>query len=207
VDPSKLIYVSANGHIHLLSGIPTPTGTNPCKVAVGSLTDTDLSAEAKYPSGHGIGHAVDADPDWSPDGTKVVFDSTRGGGHTLWILTLGAHPSASPLWPGLAGPRKQSDTQPVFSPDGRFIVFTQPVDGSQIVDYEIDGVGAPVSRETDLSRSTGTPINSQPDWQSTLAAQTPEAPLALLLPVAGFLTVGGIMAFQRRRRIRRQVPT
>jgi hypothetical protein len=207
VDPSKLIYVSANGHIHLLSGIPTPTGTNPCNVAVGSLTDTDLSAEAKYPSGHGIGHAVDADPDWSPDGTKVVFDSTRGGGHTLWILTLGAHPSASPLWPGLAGPRKQSDTQPVFSPDGRFIVFTQPVDGSQIVDYEIDGVGAPVSRETDLSRSTGTPINSQPDWQSTLAAQTPEAPLALLLPVAGFLTVGGIMAFQRRRRIRRQVPT
>jgi hypothetical protein len=207
VDPSKLIYVSANGHIHLLSGIPTPSGTNPCNVAAGSLTDSDLSAEARYPSGHGIGHAVDADPDWSPDGTKVVFDSTRGGGHTLWILTLGAHPSASPLWPGLAGPKKQSDTQPVFSPDGRFIVFTQPVEGSQIVDYEIGGVGAPESRETDLSRSTGTPINSQPDWQSTLAAQTPEAPLAMLLPVGGFLTAGGIMAFQRRRWIRRQVPT
>ena len=111
------------------------------------------------------------------------------------------------LWPGLAGRRSSPIRSREFSPDGRFIVFTQPVDGSQIVDYEIDGVGAPMSRETDLSQSTGTPINSQPDWQSTLAAQTPEAPLALLLPVAGFLTIGGILAFQRRRRVRRQVPT
>jgi Tol biopolymer transport system component len=203
VDPSKLIYVSADGHIHLLSGIPTPAGKNPCKVSARSLTDTDLSAEATYPNGHGIAHAVDADPDWSPDGTEVVFDSTRGGGHTLWILTLGAHPSASPLWPGLAAPRKQSDTQPVFSPDGRFVVYTQPVEGSQVVDYEIDGVGSPVSRQTDLSRSPGTPINSQPDWQSALPAQTPEAPLALLLPIAGVLTVGGVLALQRRRRGRR----
>ncbi|HXQ75062.1 MAG TPA: hypothetical protein VN791_01100 [Acidimicrobiales bacterium] len=203
VDPSKLIYVSGDGHLHLLSGIPTPSGTNPCNVSAGSLTDTDLSAEARYPSGRGIAHAVDADPDWSPDGTRVVFDSTRGRGHTLWILTLGAHPSASPLWPGLDAPRRQSDTQPVFSPDGRFVVFTQPVDGSQIVDYEIDGVGSPLSRETDLSRSPGTPVNSQPDWQATLPAQTPEAPVALLLPVAGFLTVGGTMALQRRRRARR----
>jgi len=60
-----------------------------------------------------------------------------------------------------------------------------------------------VYKRQDLSRSPGTPINSQPDWQSALPAQTPEAPLALLLPIAGVLTVGGVLALQRRRRGRR----
>ncbi len=197
VDPSKLVYVSADGHIHLLSGIPTPSGKNPC--AARSLTDSDLSAEATYPHRRDYARAVDADPDWSPDGTKIVYDSTRGGGQTLWILTLGAHPSASPLWQGLDARGQKHDTQPAFSPDGRFVVYTQPVTGSRVVDYEIDQIGQPISRETDLSKSPGTPINSQPDWQSTLPAQTPEAPLAILIPVAGFVTLGALAAARRRR--------
>jgi len=201
VDASKLIYVSANGHLHLLSGIPTPSGTNPCGVR--SLSDTDLSAEATYPHRRDYTRAVDADPDWSPDGTRVVYDSTRGGGHTLWILTLGAHPSASPVWQGLDARGQKDDTQPVFSPDGRFLAYTQPASGSQVVDYEIDQIGRPLSRETDLTESPGMPINGQPDWQSTLPAQTPESPLASLLPVVGFLTVGALMTRQRRRRARR----
>jgi Tol biopolymer transport system component len=203
VDPSKLIYVSANGHLHLLSGIPTPSGTNPCGVSPHSLTDTDLSADAGFPSHCGASGAVDADPDWSPDGTRVVFDSTRGGGHTLWILTLGSHPSMKPLWPGLDAPGQESDTQPVFSPDGDFIAYTQPMSGSQVVDYELDQVGDPHSSETDLTETSGTPLNSQPDWQSTLPTQTPEAPVTLLLPVAGFMTAGGVLGLQRRRRQRR----
>ncbi len=51
VDPSKLLYVSGNGHVHLLSGIPTPSGTNPCGVSARSLTNIDLSASARHPKG------------------------------------------------------------------------------------------------------------------------------------------------------------
>jgi Tol biopolymer transport system component len=203
VDPSELLYVSAKGHIHLLTGIPTLAGSNPCGVTRRSLVNTDLSAEAAHPRGDGIKGAVDADPDWSPDGTKVVFDSTRGGGHTLWILTMGTHPSVAPVWPSLAVPGGTSDTQPVFSPDGNAVAYTQPVSGSQVVDYEVDQVGDPHSAETDLTESPGTPTNSQPDWQPALAAALPESPLPVLLPPAGILTVVAVVMLRRRRSARR----
>ena len=89
-DPTKLIYVGGDNHLHLLSGIPNPTGTNPCSVSPSSLTETDLSAEATAPAGESITGAADANPDWNPAGlgatsvqigghsTNVIFDSTRG---------------------------------------------------------------------------------------------------------------------------------
>lgn len=203
VDAHELIYVSRNGHLHLLSGIPTPSGTNPCGVPRKSLTDTDLSTHMTVPAHCGIHGAFDANPDWSPNGTEVVFDSTRCGGHTLWIVTLGTNPSAAPLWPGLDAPGQPIDTEPVFSPDGNYVAYSQPVNGSQVFDYEVDQVGSPLTSETDLSLSPGTPINSQPDWQPTLPAETPEAPYALLLPVVGLVTIGALLGLQRRRRARR----
>ncbi|MGA2521628.1 MAG: hypothetical protein ABSG81_12530 [Acidimicrobiales bacterium] len=213
-DPSKLIFVGGDNHLHLLSGIPTSTGTNPCP-SPGTLTDTDLSAEATAPAGDGITNAADADPDWNPigigtTGTQVgghnanlIFDSTRGGGHTLWTMDLtDAPPAVTPLWPGLVGAGKTSDTQPAFSPDGNQITYTQPVveDGTQVEDYELNQLGNSNSSATDLTLTNGSPVNSQPDWQPVFSAQTPEAPLAILLPAGGLLVLGGVMGLKRRRR-------
>jgi MYXO-CTERM domain-containing protein len=213
-DPSKLLYVSGDNHIHLLSGIPTPSGHNPCGVSPGSLTDVDLSALATAPAGDGITGAADANPDWNPAGiattsvqiaghnTNVIFDSTRGGGHTLWTMDLTtATPSVQPLWSGLAAAGKTADTEPVFSPDGNYITYTQPVvqDATQVEDYELDQVGMPNTDATDLTLTTGTPANSQPDWQPTVATQTPEAPVAILLPAGGLLVLGTALGWRRRR--------
>ena len=81
--------------------------------------------------------AADADPDWNPAGigttsvqigghnTNVIFDSTRGGGHTLWTMDLTtSSPTVTPVWSSLVGAGKKSDTQPAFSPDGDFMTYT-----------------------------------------------------------------------------------
>lgn len=213
-DQSKLLYVGGDNHIHLLSGIPTPTGTNPCGVSPSSLTDTDLSAEATAPTGGAISGAADANPDWNPLGesptavqigghnTNVIFDSTHGGGHTLWTMDLTTGPpSVTPIWSGLVGSGDKSDTQPVFSPDGAYMTYTEPVqrEGTQVMNYELDKLGQTNNNETDLTLTTGSPANSQPDWQPTLSAQTPEAPMAILLPASGLFVVGGALGLRRRR--------
>jgi hypothetical protein len=215
LDQSKLLFVGGDNHIHLLSGIPVPSGHNPCGVAPSSLTDTDLSAEATAPAGESISGAADANPDWNPAGegstsvqigghnTNVIFDSTRGGGHTLWTMDLTTSPpTVTPIWSGQVGAGDRSDTQPVFSPDGAYITYTEPVtrSGTQVMNYELDQLGQPVNDETDLTLATGTPANSQPDWQPTLAAQAPEAPVAVLLPAGGLVVLGGALGLRRRRR-------
>ncbi len=127
-DQSKLLYVGGDNHIHLLSGIPTPPGTNPCGVSPSSLTDTDLSAEATAPAGESISGAADANPDLNPLGesatsvqvgghnTNVIFDSTRGGGHTLWTMDLPpTHPASHRSGPVSSG----RATSPIPSPSSR----------------------------------------------------------------------------------------
>ena len=134
--------------------------------------------------------------------TNVIFDSTRGGGHTLWTMDLTTGPPiVTPIWSGLVGAGDKSDTQPVFSPDGNYITYTEPVmrDATQVMDYELSKLGMPNNDETDLTLTTGTPANSQPDWQPTLAAQTPEAPMAVLLPAGGLVLIGTMFGVRRRR--------
>ena len=68
------------------------------------------------------------------------------------------------------------------------------------MDYELDQLGQSNNSESDLTLTTGTPANSQPDWQPTIAAQTPEAPLPILVPAGGLAVVGGVLGLRRRRR-------
>ena len=199
-QPTTLAYVAGNNQVHLLSGIQLPSAADPCPTQT-SLTDIDLSTTATgtplLPT------QADADPDWSPDGTKIIFDSTRSGGHSLWYFTnpTSGSPTVTALWPGLAGSTTTTDTQPVFSPDGTSIAYTQPVlhNGTQVIEYESDAFGAPQSNETDLTMGAGSSANSQPDWQPVGPSQgAPEAPVAILLPGMGLLTGGAYVLFRRR---------
>jgi len=63
------------------------------------------------------GFSGDVDPAWSPDGTRVVFSSSRAGNRTLWTAR-GDLTQSAPLTSGVA-----LDDRPVYSPDGRQVAF------------------------------------------------------------------------------------
>jgi Tol biopolymer transport system component len=62
-----------------------------------------------------------ADPAWSPDGKRIVFDSDQSGRARLWTMNAdGSDPRQ------LAGDsRRAGDLTPTFTPDGRRIVFSR----------------------------------------------------------------------------------
>jgi Tol biopolymer transport system component len=65
------------------------------------------------------------DGDWSPDGTKIVYASTRSGDVTIWISRAdGSH--ARQLTPNA---RKTDEFWPRFAPGGRRILFTSCAGG------------------------------------------------------------------------------
>ena len=141
-NPTELLYVGADNHLHLVTGLPAPSATaptNPCGAVAGQngVTDTDLSAEATDSvtgSTDATGSYQDENPDWSPDGTKIIFDSTRGGtNHTLWQMTniTSGTLTVTPLWPSQvgSGATLKSTTEPVYSPDGTAVAFVEPGQG------------------------------------------------------------------------------
>lgn len=209
VNPSQLLFIGADGHIHLLSGVKFTAGTNPCSQT--GLTDTDLSAEA-FPSTSPYATGQDANPDWSPNGQQIVFNSTRGGGDTLFIIDLTTSPiSGYPIWAGLAAPNQTSSTEPVFSPDGTEISFVQPRKGTQVYDQmlvsESGGKWQTDGSATDLSEqmSNGVSFDSEPDWQPIpgTAPVLPESGFVPGLPVAALLVSAAVLALLFRRARRR----
>ena len=67
-------------------------------------------------------------PDWSPDGTRIVF--TSEGGHTPFIYTVGAHGAGlTQLTKNKPGRFDQFGMQAVWSPDGSQIAFSQSTPG------------------------------------------------------------------------------
>lgn len=217
VDPTQLVYVGGDNHLHLVTGLPAPSSsspTNPCGAVAGQLgvTDTDLSAKAidsQTDTSDAAGSYQDENPDWSPDGTKIVFDSTRGGtNHTLWQMTniASGTTTVTPLWPsqvGNSGGSLKSSTEPVYSPDGNLVAFVQPGQGVNTWTGMIAGMGQSLSNVQDVSLSTqgNGIVNDQPDWgPSQPSTGAPEVPVPIVLP-GTLLVLGGLaFAYERRRR-------
>jgi Tol biopolymer transport system component len=60
-------------------------------------------------------------PEWSPDGTHIVFDSNMSGDHRLWVMDAdGGHKR---LVPDVG--HRSSDLVAVYTPDGKRLVFTR----------------------------------------------------------------------------------
>src|SRR5258705_1315561 len=79
----------------------------------------------------------DVDPAWSPDGTHVVFSSSRAGNRTLWTAR-GDLTQFAPLTSGAA-----LDERPVYSPDGRQVAFVSDRAGRRGIWLVSAEVGAP----------------------------------------------------------------
>ena len=69
--------------------------------------------------------SVDQDPLWTPDGSKIVFASTRGGSSNLYQKASDGSGEAEPF------PRIESNNEAhSFSPDGKFLAYYQRAVGS-----------------------------------------------------------------------------
>ena len=91
-------------------------------------------------------------PDWSPDGTRIVFDSTRDGDHEIYVINIdGSDPVNLTQHPA-------HDTSPAWSPDGSRIAFVSDRDGNQEI-YVMNADGTGASR---LSDSPG--FDKDPAW-------------------------------------------
>jgi hypothetical protein len=218
-DPTQLLYVGGDNHLHLVTGLPepsatTPTNANQCgaQSGINGVVDTDLSAgavDSVTSSTDADGTYQDENPDWSPDGTKIIFDSTRRGtNHTLWQMTNLSSGTlvASPLWASQVGSGGglKSATEPVYSPDGTEVAFVEQVQGANTFTGEVVGMGSGISTATDVSLSTegNGIINDQPDWGPAQpnTGQTPEVPVELMLPGAALLLGGAFLIWEGRRR-------
>jgi Tol biopolymer transport system component len=77
------------------------------------------------------GMAMDAQPRFSPDGTRVVFTSDRSGGEGVWIMSLDLRDTVQVT----RGKTDKYDS-PEWTPDGNYIVVTR---GNNLHMYHVSG--------------------------------------------------------------------
>jgi Tol biopolymer transport system component len=94
----------------------------------------------------------DGAPRWSPDGTRLAFESDRAGNLDIYSMNAdGTGLVQLTVDPGI-------DREPVWSPDGARIAFTSERDGNEEI-YVIDADG---SGETNVSNNPGR--DADPSW-------------------------------------------
>jgi len=82
----------------------------------------------------------DANPSWSPDGSKIAFSSNRDGTYEIYVMDPNGS-NQTPL------PTTAEGTEPDWSPDGSKIAFQSDRDG----DFEIYVMNADGSGQTPLT--------------------------------------------------------
>lgn len=118
VDDGRIVFGTI-GNRQGLTQLPLQPG-----IELPSLTLTD-------------GNSVDRQPVYSPDGTKILFSSNRGGNLDLWIFDA-ASESLTQLTDDTA-----NDWDPAFMPDGSRIIWSSDRSGNlEIWIASLDGGGA-----------------------------------------------------------------
>ncbi|WP_158737504.1 S9 family peptidase [Alteribacillus sp. YIM 98480] len=79
-----------------------------------------------------FGKVRDHSPRWSPDGSELAFVSNRSGGNQLWMMsTAGGEPRQ-------ITELKNGAAEPIWSPDGRFLLFSTPLAANEMLSSESD---------------------------------------------------------------------
>src|SRR5215213_6266702 len=86
--------------------------------------------------------ASDTDPDWSPDGTKLIFSSDRDGRIQIYIMNADGSGQMN-----LSNSPYNDGGSPSWSPDGTKIAFSSDRDGNQEI-YVMNADGTNQTRLT-----------------------------------------------------------
>ncbi len=103
--------------------------------------------------------ADDSVPDWSPDGRKIAFSSTRDGNWEIYVMDVEISPEnaqAGDIQPLTND--EGDDLSPAWSPDGTQIAFSSDRDGDWEI-YVMNANGSNIRQLTDNDI-----IDSKPTW-------------------------------------------
>jgi Tol biopolymer transport system component/DNA-binding winged helix-turn-helix (wHTH) protein len=98
--------------------------------------------------------SIDLDPGFSPDGTRIVFASTRSGGRKIWVSKRdGSEPKLLTPFDGPMG-------SPSWSPDGKWIAFDASRSGGSWNLYIVPADGSGPAKPLTSDAFT----NVRPSW-------------------------------------------
>ena len=107
---------------------------------------------------------ADSDPNWSPDGSKIIFVATRDGNSEIYVMNVDG---SSPV--NLTN-NEAEDISPSWSPDGTKIAFVSTRDSQQDI-YVMDADGSNQTKLTDDAHLDDSPDWSPDDSQIVFASQ------------------------------------
>ncbi|HZD05596.1 MAG TPA: hypothetical protein VE173_11770, partial [Longimicrobiales bacterium] len=122
---------------------------------LGDLYTMPVTGGAATPLTQGM--ALDAQPRFSPDGSRVVFTSDRSGGEGVWTISLDRADTTQVT----RGKDAKYDS-PEWTPDGDYIVVTR---GTKLHLYHVDGgSGEQLVEEPAQLRTMGAAFGADPRY-------------------------------------------
>lgn len=157
-DWRALVHRFADDIVMQLTGEPGVAGT---RLAFVSRVGRDMELCVMDFDGHGLtqlttDRSIVRSPNWSPDGSLLLFTSYRGGkGPAIWVM------NPANRTPFLVSGRSGINTSAIYSPDGQRIACTLSMDGNSEI-YVLDARGGSPQRLTN-NRS----VDTSPCWSPT----------------------------------------
>jgi Tol biopolymer transport system component len=151
VKPAEAAFPGRNGDIAFVSEQLSPfcCPLQVFKMDPAGQTSTQLTSSP--------GYQLNYNPDWSPDGTKIAFSSTRDGNTEIYVMDANGNNQTN------LTNNSADDFWPAWFPDGRRIAFASNREGNvELYVMPLDESGRPI----EATRLTNNPAA---DWMPAVS--------------------------------------